>query len=66
MTNQEKAIEEKNREKELNERRTYEIYPVREEMGECDNEQLVEEICKLLIEKKTKLQRSEQSALQCR
>ena len=51
MTNQEKAIEEKNREKELNERRIYEIYPVKEDMGECDNEQLVVEICKVLISK---------------
>lgn len=51
MTNQGKAIEEKNREKELSERRLYEIYPEKETMGGCDNEQLVMEICKILIDK---------------
>lgn len=52
MTNQEKKIEEKNREKELNERRYYEICPAIEEMEECENEAIVAEICKILIDKK--------------
>lgn len=51
MTNQGKAIEEKNREKELSERRLYEIYPEKETMEGYDNEQLVMEICKVLIDK---------------
>lgn len=51
MTNQEKAIEERNRDKELNERRHYEIYLEKEEIGECDNEGIVAEICELLIAK---------------
>ena len=51
MTNQEKAIEERNRDKELNERRHYEIYLEKEEIGECDNEGIVAEICELLIVK---------------
>ena len=52
MTNQEKAIEERNREKELNEKRHYEIYLEKEEIGECGDEDIVAEICELLIAKK--------------
>ena len=49
MTNKEKAVEQRNHEKELNDRRNYEICSNTEELENCENEHVVIEICNMLI-----------------
>ncbi len=49
MTNKEKVTEQRNHEKELNDRRNYEICSDTEEMESCENEHVVVKICNILI-----------------
>lgn len=52
MGNREKNAEKRNLDKEMNEKRAYEICLNEEEMKDCDDEDIVIEICNILIAKK--------------
>ena len=52
MGNRDKTAEERNRDKEISEKRAYEICLNEEEMEACDDEDIVVEICNILIAKK--------------